>query len=222
MIEHDILYALRGKECPICMVKTTAEDRYIKWFLMENYNQASALSILAEGGFCRHHVHKIAGVATHQLSVTYDFIVKYLAEKIKEVRGKQPDRLSGRGKREKHRFDALKRKKPCPVCNTMSFYEKYAVNTVVKLLSEASTRELYQKSSGFCLDHLLQVLELAGHEVEDFLLDDYKDRLEGISADFEEYFRKLDYRNAAEPKGAEQDTWRRAVNLIHGGPDQMV
>lgn len=216
MIEYDILDAFREADCPICTVGADGADKYIKWFLMENYSQASTLLNLAEGGFCRDHAYKIAGLSSHQLSVTYSFITKDLTNIIEKTRDNHPDKISTRRNKEKQRFAVLKRKKPCPVCDSIAFYEKYAGNVVIKLLSEEKNRELYQKSEGFCRDHLLQVLELATTELEDFLLDDYKDRLEKINADFEEYFRKLDYRNASEPRGPEQDTWKRAIRLIHG------
>ncbi len=216
MIEYDIVGAFREGDCPICTVVADGADKYIKWFLMENYSQASTLLNLAEGGFCHDHAYKIAGLSSHQLSVTFNFITKDLANKIEKARDNPPDKISSRGKKEKQRFADLKRKKPCPVCDTIAFYGKYAGNVVIKLLSEEKSRELYQKSGGFCRDHLLLVLELATPELEDFLLDDFKSRLEGINADFEEYFRKLDYRNASEPKGTERDAWKRAIKLIHG------
>ncbi len=219
MIEYDILGALReAADCPICTVVAENADKYIRWFLIENYSQASTLLNLAEGGFCHDHAYQIAGLSTHQLSVTYSFIAKDLANKVAKVRDNPADNISSRGKKSKHRFDLLKRNKPCPVCDTIKFYEQYAAGAVIQLLSEAENRELYQKSRGFCRDHLLQVLELATPEIEDFLLEDYQHRLEGINADFQEYFRKLDYQNAWEPKGAEQDTWKRAINLLHGRP----
>ena len=175
-------------------------------------------STLAGGGFCHDHAYKIAGLSSHQLSVTYSFIAKDLADKVAKARDNPAGNISSGGKKAKHRFDLLKRNKPCPVCDTIKFYEKYAAGAVVPLLSEAENRELYQKSTGFCRNHLLQVLDLATPEIEDFLLDDYKRRLEELNDEFQEYFRKLDYRNAWEPKGAEQDTWKRAINLLHGKP----
>jgi hypothetical protein len=219
MIEYDIIGAFRESvDCPVCTVVAECADKYIKWFLMENYSQSSTLLNLSEGGFCRDHAYKIAGLASHQLSVTYDFIIKDLTDKMAKARGNPPDKTPSRGKREKQRFDILKRQKPCPLCETIEFYEKYASRVAVQLLSEAQYRDLYRKSTGLCRDHLLQVLELATPELEDFLLDEYSSRLDELSAEFQEYFRKLDYKNAAEPRGAEQDAWKRAVNLIHGKP----
>lgn len=219
MIEYDILGAFRETaECPICTVVAENADKYIRWFLIENYSQASTLHNLAEGGFCHEHAYKIAGLSSHQLSVTYDFIVKEMASRAARVRSTPADNISSRGKRVKHRFDILKRNKPCPVCDTVKFYEKYAAGAAIQLLSEAENRKLYQASGGFCQDHLLLVLESAAPEIEDFLLEDYQHRLEGINADFQEYFRKLEYKNAWEPKGAEEDAWKRAVSLLHGRP----
>jgi hypothetical protein len=219
MIEYDIIGAFRESvDCPICTVVAGCSDKYIRWFLMENYSQASTLINLSEGGFCRDHAYKIAGLSTHQLSVTYEFIVKDLANKTAKARENHPDKIPSRGKREKQRFDVLKRQKPCPLCDTIAFYEKYAGRVALQLLSEAQYKDLFQKSTGFCRDHLLQVLELATPELEDFLLDDYRSRLEKLSAEFQEYFRKMEYRDASEPRGTEQDAWKRAINLIHGKP----
>ena len=41
-------------------------------------------------------------------------------------------------------------------------------------------------------------------------------RLRELDADFQEYFRKVDYRFVHEPKGKEQTTWMRAVKRIIG------
>lgn len=227
MIEYEILRAFEKPDCPICTIIKSSVDTYLEWFLIEYYYQPHLLIALSEGGFCRYHAPKIALIAQSRLSFPYEFVTRSLASKIERV-------VSSLNKDEKSwvntffpfkairnfqlrkRLAILERRQPCPICKVIIANEDYSANVLVKLLTDPANWKLYQFSQGLCWEHLLKALSLASPQITKLLLKDYYHRLTELNNDFQEYFRKMDYRFAAEAKGTEQNAWQRTINMIEG------
>jgi hypothetical protein len=69
------------------------------------------------------------------------------------------------------------------------------------------------------MPHFFQALELLDEKYAPQLkeiLEVQIEHLEQLKKDFEEFFRKEDYRFSLEPKGKEQLTWLRAMRIFLG------
>ncbi|NPV53738.1 MAG: hypothetical protein HPY71_09475 [Firmicutes bacterium] len=243
MIEGRLRKALQESGCPVCRLVREASDIFYKWFVIETYGEPPLLERLSHGGFCQYHAWEVARIAGERVSFTYEFLVSSAEVKLRELlsvalacsreakEGGQTNsssdsrgwrrglgrfikgRMRCRYVRAVHNFE---RKEPCPLCQTLQDAETFASKLLVEMLQEPVGRALFTQSEGLCLEHFAMVLTYASPETAAFLAQDYLQRMADLREGFREYFRKKDYRFAAEPKGEEQVTWLKAVERFAG------
>ena len=88
-------------------------------------------------------------------------------------------------------------------------------------LDEPQYKELYKRSHGLCLEHLLQAIEIGPPEVVKELLEDQAERLTALEWELNEFIRKHNYIYAHEPKGEEQTSWIRAMERLVGSSKRL-
>ena len=109
---------------------------------------------------------------------------------------------------------------PCPACanrdECMSANAQYLLD---ELATNPGLRERFEASPGVCFAHFELVRSFAQTTEERELLDRVqRDAASRLLTDLKEHVRKHAHRFRHEPKGAERDSWRRAVYMTAGWP----
>jgi len=224
---------LRKEKCPICAHIAQSLDFYFRWFEIEYCNSPPTLFALAAGGFCSRHLPRIEHLGP-ELSGTYRYITavrrEALAGLLDELRRKLNKRRID-GQRRWHDFlwrsksidihEVLTRyqgqPEPCPACRNEAEARKVAADAMAAFLASETGHREYQAAPKLCWQHLIETMETAkvGHpETVLFLAECHAAQLESLEREFDEYFRKLDYRYAGEPQGEEQTAWQKAFRFF--------
>jgi Family of unknown function (DUF6062) len=109
---------------------------------------------------------------------------------------------------------------PCPACANRN--ERLWANAQY-LLDDLATspghRDTFARSPGLCFPHF-ELVWRRSETVEDreLILSAQRDASRRLLRDLQEHVRKQDDRYRHEPKGAERDSWRRAIFLTAGWP----
>jgi hypothetical protein len=84
-------------------------------------------------------------------------------------------------------------------------------------ISEEDFGGKFSRSPGICFPHLTIAIEkYPGHRNLGLLIQRQMKKWESLKAELEEFIRKHDYKYAHEPRGAESDSWKRALEMIAG------
>lgn len=105
----------------------------------------------------------------------------------------------------------------CPACKYLQTVSARTCDLVSRAVADPDTSRIYQKSDGLCFRHLPQAVGFCtGCASLDALLRAQKVRLELLQWEIREYQRKQSWTLRYEPKGPEQDAYRRAVAQYTG------
>lgn len=221
--------------CPACLAVTNGLDRFFRWFFIETYGSLPTVERLARGGFCREHSRRILSHPSGYLvSSTYDVALREYRQRLERSLSSVDATPTSRSRkrvgqvlqrlgrflgvlpRDSSVASPLHEVVDCPACEIQQFYELHVIHQLVWNLHDEELRSRYRASHGLCRHHLAQALEISDKETKVFLMEHHLGKVEQVLAELTEYFRKLDYRNAHEPKGREQTAWRRAITLYDG------
>lgn len=195
--------------CPLCRVAHKADREYI-WHFFEEYSaHAEALDELQAGrGFCADHAEQLQCVevdglkSTLGISETYLDVLEGVAEELERMGPSDP-------------FERA----PCPACaNREQELRRNAGYLLADLRESDRSRELFVVSPGFCFPHFELVWASADADQRSFVLDVQRRSLRRLGDDLREHVRKQGDEARHEPKGAEQDSWLRAIHLTGGWP----
>jgi hypothetical protein len=108
---------------------------------------------------------------------------------------------------------------PCPACVYLETTARRYSDLLTRGLSDPDTLRLYRECGGVCFRHLPGVLRLCRNREElDAFVRTQRAGLELVRWELREFLRKQSWTLRYEPKGAERDSWRRAVALYTGLP----
>jgi len=102
------------------------------------------------------------------------------------------------------------------ICEAGKGAANVAVLKVITALELEPGRAAYLEHDGLCLPHYEQAVEQAEKELAAWLEEQLRGRLESFLEQFRLYDRHRDVRYQHEPKGREQEPWRRAFRLFWG------
>jgi len=136
-------------------------------------------------------------------------LCNYHARRVGRFRGVDVTRLAGQVLR---RVKGLETEPACALCTE----ERRAVAASLTRLAALSPEELAQ--TPVCIRHLSTLLPGLARPPALALLAAEERRLQRLTDDCREYFRKTDYRFKDEPKGEEQNAWLRAAELLWSVP----
>jgi hypothetical protein len=214
----DLAAALSRRGCPVCRVLAADEERYVATFAREGRFAARARArFFAAGGYCRRHAELlVANAARAQTGMAivdlYGRLARYDRMRLAALR-------TSWGGRFRRRVRVLPRSRWCPACVDAEQRLDRKSAFLVDLLAEDGAWSAYAASDGLCLAHLIPVAEAAQRvdtRIADRLLEDWCHRVRDLELELAEYDRKRDYRYAHEPKGEEQDSWRRIIRRYVG------
>lgn len=204
-------------QCSLCRLLEDEERARLHWLAYQGLADAGLRRRLKESrGFCPRHVRLLTAVVadeTRNLSA--------IAQVMRELSAADAEVLAGarlgRGRRGRasvgRLLAALQPTAACPACEAAAEAAARKTATFAAALAEPAFRELYTQSAGaLCRPHLLAVLaRVADHDAAGALVEKHAAGLQRDIEDLDELLRKTDYRSAAEPKGAEQQSPLRSV-----------
>jgi len=223
----DLVAALAKPGCAICRMAREAVHRYLDGLLYENVNDVGTRARLrAAHGFC--HVHAWQAAALRDafgMAIIYRDVVGSLGEELQSATDSPRLRSSGLLRREPRPGQFLARRlaarRPCPACSVQDEVTDATLGSLVRNLNDPEMERAFSSSSGLCLPHLRRALALAEDSASiEMLVRVQRAALARLEGELSEFIRKHDYRFAAEEWGPERDSWRRAIAVMTGEPDQ--
>lgn len=218
--------ALSMDGCAVCHLTREASLHYLRSLFYEQVTDPITRGWLqAADGFCNWH----AWLAVHMrdtqsgLATIYETILEVILRRFlnvaAEIALRPRDSFISRLTREENRRVAplLPRTGECEVCVSVVCTELSYLHELVIWFDDEEMGTAFDSSFGLCLPHLDLLIARHPHEENlPALIDAERRKCEALFAELGEYLRKLDYQNRNEPKGAEQDSWRRVVELCVG------
>jgi len=114
-------------------------------------------------------------------------------------------------------FSSWGNKTSCPICKSVEEHEKMAMGVLLDFIDEEAFCQEFEKSSGVCLRHLVQIMQtFSEHPNLKFLIEKQLQKYQSLSDELGEFIRKLDYRFSKEPRGSEVDSWKRVIKQFSG------
>ena len=204
------LAILREPGCPACRAAGVAEQRSMRWFLRENYGEAPTLKALLTKPICLRHTLPMLARENAHLKRTFEFLAKSRLHQSAGIR-QRPRRLVRLGQ-----SSTRAQANPCLICEAGKVAANVAVVNLLTALELEAGRAAYLEHDGLCLPHHEQVIEQAETELAGWLEEQLRERLESFLEQFRLYDRHRDVRFQHEPKGEEQEAWRRALRFFWG------
>ena len=160
-------------------------------------------------GFCAEHIEMLRRIDVEDMKTTLSISVLLadtFAGIVDELAGLSPDRA----------FEPDQ----CPACASR---EDYLHRNALYLLDMVATSSGYRKqfsaSPGLCFPHFKLVWQLARTRSDrELLLTVERGATESLLHELREHVRKHDDKYRSEPKGAERDSWQRAIFATTGWP----
>ena len=212
--------------CPVCSLLIRYDERSFDSLLYEFVNDVGVRDgIRRTLGFCNYHawvLHQVAtdltpkklsvGMGQTGIAIIYLDLVETLVKRLKAI-------SSSTSKR--HAKTLATRSKStgtvCPMCSARAQFELWYLESILRNIAVKDFAEKYAACDGLCAIHLLRALELSGFDGNKRALASAEiRRLEELSVDLHEFWRKHDYRYASEGFGKEGDSWLRALRKISG------
>jgi len=188
------------RSCPLCSARRRAEDRYLWWFLAENYGEAAVLEQVGSWRFCGRHARRLLKTGHAGLSRTMEHLLAVARANLE-----RPASVRRVGLRRTSPEDRPR----CPACEAGDNAALAERDRWVRLAAaDATVRAAYADAPDLCYPHLHSVLAAASPELAEWLRAVTRTQFDRWRELLALYFHRLDYRFHHEPRGAEQDVWR--------------
>lgn len=196
--------------CPLCRVAHKADREYIWHFYDEGSNDMDAVEeVQGAFGFCAEHIEMLRRIDVEDMKTTLSIsilLADTFAGIVDELRDLSPD-------------SALEPSR-CPACASRDEYlRRNALYLLDMVATSAGYRSSFSASPGLCFPHFVLTWRLARTRGDrELLLSVQQSASESLLEDLREHVCKHDDKYRHEPKGSEQDSWRRAMFLTTGWP----
>jgi hypothetical protein len=230
---HDLAYielvkALNLEGCPICRMIEQASRRRLHTLYHEYVNDLRVrVKLHRSRGFCNWH----AWLSTEDpwndlgIAIIYEGLLNQEIREIEELQKVLPtskkwvQRLPfvNSYKRWKGLFKRWQTRTHCPICQSNLGSALYYLSQLIDFLSEEELQNHFRASQGLCLGHFRMLVEhYAQHPHLPAAINIQLEKYRTLSRELEEFCRKYDYRFHDEPRGAEQDSWKRVIEQFAG------
>lgn len=199
---------LEAGMCPLCRVAHKADREYIWHFFDEGDRRGESIDQLREScGFCAEHIEMLRRIEVDGMKSTLGvstMFARLFAGIVEDLEALNAQRSF--------------RRAVCPACASRTCQlQKNAAYLLDELATSPGRRADFENSQGLCFAHFELVWEAAQTSEERALLLQVQRRAaRALLADLREHVRKHDHKYAHEPKGAEQDSWQRAIFMTAG------
>lgn len=201
---------LSTRMCPLCRVAHKADRQYIWHFYDDRSNDMSAVEEVRRAyGFCAEHIEMLRRIDVDDMKTTLSISVLFadtLAGVVERLEELTPD----------SRFVP----EPCPACDSRDTYLRRNADYLLDMLATSKRhREDFEASPGLCFPHFKLVWESARTRGDrEMLLSVQRAATRALLGELGEHVRKHDDKFRHERKGAEGDSWLRAIFLTTGWP----
>jgi hypothetical protein len=196
--------------CPLCRVAHKADREYMWHFFDEGADQGESIDAVRHAfGFCSEHIEMLGRIEWEGMKSTLSISTMFadtFVGMVEDLESLSPS--------------STFRRTACPACANRD--ERLRANAGY-LLDELATspghRETFESSPGLCFPHFELVWNAADdREDRALILAVEQDAARGLLHELQEHVRKHDHKFRHEPKGAERDSWQRAILLTAGWP----
>lgn len=208
---YSLLDAIKGKGCPICFLVIKSTHKLMDDFLYEGVNDSGLRKEISESyGFCNRHAWQLQKLGDgFGISIVYEDLAKLINAELSKK--DDPARLI------KDLNKCRKLKNKCLFCKYEKDIEGRYVSEFGKNYEEAELKHTYKNSFGFCIPHLLVVInKFKNMKAVEEITAIESEKLLGLIAELSEFQRKHDYRFSIEGFGTEGDSWLRAIEKLEG------
>ncbi|TVR24086.1 MAG: hypothetical protein EA396_02175 [Anaerolineaceae bacterium] len=219
---YDLVERFPASGCAVCRLVLRDGERSLK-SLMHEYvmDFDTQADFRRSRGLCNHHAWWLSGArnalgVAKLYSAALDEIINTLDSVTDDGQRTLFSRLlNGDGNRSAL-ADALRQKKPCPVCALQSANEARYLKTLCKYIKDERMNTAYRASDGLCLTHFRGALNAApSAATHTELVTIQRDIWHRLYAELNEFMRKSDvYVN--ENFGEEGDSWLRTIASLGG------
>jgi len=186
--EHELLETLAGPVCAVCRRTSLTSDAYLAGVLREGINDVAVRAAWRRrGGLCSRHWRAFRAQESPPLGAAI------LTEDLLTTYLTSPGRP----------------KIACPACEVEDHAERRYLAGLANLGAEPLAAALAAGSGFVCVRHLEA---LPAGDVREL----FEGRLRQLLDELATFRRRQDYRFAAEPAGAERDSWLRAIRALGG------
>ncbi|MBC7234387.1 MAG: hypothetical protein H5T69_00990 [Chloroflexi bacterium] len=224
-IYYDLRDALGQEGCPICRLTHQASERFLEGLIYEKVNDPKMRAkIRAARGFCREHAWALdRHGASLGVAILLRDVIREIAQDLR-VYGEDDEgaqnawrSLYDRPRSRSKTVAALSSRGECPACAAVREWEQAAYETLFEHLCSGDLMQLYNKSSGLCVPHLLRALDSAPSAAQrEALIRAQLPLTERLLHNLDALVRKSDYRFRDELSEAEAVSWLQAIAAIAG------
>ncbi len=225
----DLVDALSQPGCAICQLLRRDSERSLDALLYEYVNDPEVRAAFrARRGLCNEHSWELSRHTGNLLGIVLlyrgviDEVLGAFRQELPEIPPAAGHRTAGRaGGLHKQAVQALIKAlqpgKKCMICETLAAAERQYLEVFSEYVTDEKILGLYRQSDGLCLPHFRQILKITGATERLALLVSIQHGIwSRLYADLQEFIDKSDYRRISEEKGAEGDSWRRAIRGTAG------
>jgi hypothetical protein len=196
--------------CALCRVAHKADREYIWHFFDEGADSGDQIDrVRAAYGFCAEHIEMLRRLEIEGMKSTLAISTMF-ADTLKGVVA-QLEALSS---------DQPFRRAQCPACaNRDELLRANAEYLLDQLATSTGYRDKFETSPGLCFPHFELAWNLAPSRLDrELLLAAQRRAAHALFQEVSEHVRKHDDKYRHEPRGAERDSWQRAIFLTAGWP----
>ena len=189
--------------CPVCAYLRQVTFDYLAHFQYElSTDEKTQIRFAKSLGFCPRHNWQLARISSPQgMSKGLYQMALLLSESTTQ---NQLEKWT-------HEIDS------CDLCQIISRQEKEFVKTAVKKTNTPGWQKTYEKSSGFCLQHLVMLLqEEPAPEIKIYLLQQQSSTLQDEAADMLAYVVKREATKSGLINRNEEKAWMNILERIAG------
>lgn len=206
--------ALEQPGCPVCRLVGNALDGFFRRLAAGDAPADLAAAVARAGGFCFAHgweaverlpepvLAALLGEALAACRARLEPLRAAAASPATDLRARRALRAARA---------ALAPPERCPPCALAAAVEAASGALLGALLREPAGQALYRAGAGLCVRHARPLLAAAPGAVLPLLVERLAAPLRALLADIALYYHKETWEHAHEPKGAEQDAWRRGI-----------
>lgn len=225
-----------GHECPFCYLERMAEQRSIRYILGPgaSYMEPDVRATTDKQGFCREHFKKMYDFSNQLGSAL--IMQTYLARLLNELENEadnfeMPAKRPMFGGKKNDTADnglltwAKEKGATCALCQKLEYNMERYYHTFFVMLREEEFRKSVEGSKGFCMRHLVQLLEKAKTELPNgqrewfygTVIPLMKENLLRVKGDLDHFVSMYDYRSAGKDWGNARDAVARTMQKLQGG-----
>lgn len=225
-------------ECPLCELEARFEKETVDYYLGPSLMEPDNRIETNETGFCARHYGMMYNTQANRLGLglildTYLLEQNKILAKLMHVENKSQGEkrgLFGKGKKSSVNVDEVykyisEHLEQCCICSKLSYTMGRYIEVIFYLyVREKEFRDRFNDGLGFCMPHMMQLIEGAKKHLSTSQQDEFFKNLftmqinnmERLEKEVSWFTQKFDYRNNDKPWGTSKDALIRGIKKVSG------